>query len=359
MSVRDREVEKPSRRRKLTPQFETIRLLQDGYLTSFLDYLTGDCGLSPNTRAAYRRDLDRFFLWLDSRSIAGLSLSDLTDYLDWLHAKRLAPSSFSRHIVSLRVFFRYLQLEGVLHANEAQLLETPKLWDRMPSVLSPRQVDSLMTEPNEGQDRQWRRDRALLEMFYATGCRASEISNLKLGDLHLDEGYCRCLGKGSKERIVPLGARAAEAFRVWLETERAERLKRREKRQKKAEEAAANAAETIDASASETADASAAELIPETDSADTWAFLSRSGHKLRREAIWELVKKYALRIGADTNVSPHTLRHSFATHLLAGGADLRLIQEMLGHASIATTQIYTHVDPTRLKAVHHRFHPRG
>ena len=338
-------VKKVSRRRKLTPPADSIRLLQSGYVVSFLDYLTGDCGLSINTRAAYRRDLDRFFYWLDTRPISGLTVNDLTEYLEWLHRFKLAPASFSRHIVSLRVFFRYLQLEGILHANQAELLETPKLWDRIPSVLSPGQVDRLLNAPNEKQDRQWLRDRALLEIFYATGCRASEIVNLRLGDIHLDEGYCRCVGKGDKERIVPLGRRAAEAFQHWLAGENQECSKSPKRSARKKETPAGAAkAEIIKAGA---------------QSPDAWAFVSRTGHKLRREAIWEMVKKYALRIGADPGVSPHTLRHSFATHLLAGGADLRLIQEMLGHASIATTQIYTHVDSSRLKTIHHQFHPRG
>jgi integrase/recombinase XerD len=182
-------------------------------------------------------------------------------------------------------------------------------------------VERFLIAPND-DDPFWRRDRAVLELLYATGCRASELSKLKVRDIHLDEGYCRCRGKGDKERIVPIGKMGLEAVRRYLETERAS-------------------------------------LAGLRTSPPEWLILSRRGRRLRREAIWELVKKYAARAGISPEVSPHTLRHSFATHLLAGGADLRQVQEMLGHASIATTQIYTHVDQSRLKRVHRQFHPRA
>jgi integrase/recombinase XerD len=238
-----------------------------------------------------------------------------------LHQKKLAPASIARHIVSLKLFCRYLQLEGLLRENLAELLGSQKLWERVPKVLSPGTVDGLMESPTAG-DGYWKRDRALLELLYATGCRASEMSHLRLRDLHLDEGYCRCIGKGNKERLVPLGRRSKEAVNRYLNEERPE-------------------------------------IVSRTGTSADWVILSRRGLRLRRERIWELFKKYAARVGIAANMSPHSLRHSFATHLLAGGADLRQVQEMLGHASIATTQIYTHVDPSRLKAVHKKFHPRG
>jgi integrase/recombinase XerD len=291
------------------------------WFEAFVEYAAGECHLADNTVAAYRRDLARFFEWLAGRSIAKLSIRDLADYMGWLHAGKLAPATIARHIVSLRVFFRYLQLEGVLDDNLAELLGSQKLWQRVPKVLSPQQVDRLFQAPQEG-DPCWRRDRALLELLYATGCRASELVTLRLRDVHLDEGFCMCRGKGDKERLVPLGARAAEAVRAYLQHERP----------------------PLDAA---------------SPSATDWVLLSYRGRRLRRERIWELLKKYARRVGAPPEVSPHTLRHSFATHMLTGGADLRQVQEMLGHASIATTQIYTHVDPSRLKAVHKKFHPRA
>jgi integrase/recombinase XerD len=303
------------------PKPPAARNTAQTWLEAFVNYTAGECHLAENTVAAYRRDLTRFYVWLQGRSIPGLSIRDLADYATWLHGKELAPASIARHLVSLKVFFRYLQLEGVLQDNLAELLGSQKLWERVPKVLSPQQVNRLFEAPGR-IDPYWRRDRALLELLYATGCRASELSNLRLRDLHLDEGFCICRGKGDKERMVPIGGRAAEAVRAYFEHERGL-------------------------------------LAAKSAAAPEWVILSHRGRRLRRERIWELLKRYALRVGAPAEISPHTLRHSFATHMLAGGADLRQVQEMLGHASIATTQIYTHVDPSRLKAVHKKFHPRG
>jgi integrase/recombinase XerD len=311
----------PSRRRLLRPQPPKPVTVAATWLDAFVAYVAGECHLSENTVAAYRRDLCHFYAWLDGRRIEKLTIRDLSDYVNWLYARKLAPTSIARHIVSLKVFFRYLQLEGVLHDNLAELLGSQKLWERVPKVLSAEQIDRLLAAPIRS-DPCWRRDRALLELLYATGCRASELSNLGLRDLHLDEGFCICRGKGDKERMVPLGVRAIQAVRTYLEHERPQ-------------------------------------LAGRTLAAPDWVLLSYRGRRLRRERIWELLKRYAARVGAPPEISPHTLRHSFATHLLAGGADLRQVQEMLGHASIATTQIYTHVDPTRLKAIHKKFHPRA
>jgi integrase/recombinase XerD len=308
-----------------------------GWIDAFVAYAAGECHLSENTVAAYRRDLLRFNEWLAGRNIPKLNIQDLADYAGWLHAKNLAPASLARHLVSLKIFFRYLQLEGVLHENLVELLGSQKLWQRVPKVLSPQQVALLFEAPLRGEPC-WRRDRALLEMLYATGCRASEISNLRLRDAHLDEGFCLCRGKGDKERLVPLNARAVEAVRFYLQHERTQLAAQREKGGQ---------------SPFARIKGDSPPFSPE------WLFLSYRGRRLRRERIWELLKRYSRRVGAPPEVSPHTLRHSFATHLLAGGADLRQVQEMLGHASIATTQLYTHVDPTRLKAVHRKFHPRA
>jgi integrase/recombinase XerD len=291
------------------------------WLESFVAYAAGECHLAENTVAAYRRDLEHFFLWLEGRSIPRLTIRELADYVGWLHLRKLAPASIARHIVSLKVFFRYLQLEGVLGDNLAELLGSQKLWERVPKVLSVEQIDRLLAAPGR-TDLCWHRDRALLELLYATGYRASELSNLRIRDVHLEEGFCVCRGKGDKERMVPLGARAIAAVRDYLRHDRPR-------------------------------------LIGRPKTTADWLLLSYRGRRLRRERIWELLKRYVARIGAPPEISPHTLRHSFATHLLAGGADLRQVQEMLGHASITTTQIYTHVDPTRLKAVHKKFHPRA
>lgn len=310
-----------ARRKRVTPKPLKPPTAKRIWLEGFIEYAAGECHLAENTVAAYRRDLTRFLEWAAGRPVVEMTIQDLGDYVTWLHGKDFQPATLARHLVSLKVYFRYLQLEGVLEENRAELLGSQKLWERVPHVLSPEQIDSLLESPVD-RDPFWRRDRALLELLYATGCRASELSNLKLDDVHLDEGYCLCRGKGDKERLVPLGRRAVAAFREWLEKERPS-------------------------------------LAARVESPPRWALLSYRGRRLRRERIWELLKRYVTRIGAPSGVSPHTLRHSFATHLLAGGADLRQVQEMLGHASIATTQIYTHVDMTRLKAVHKKFHPRA
>jgi integrase/recombinase XerD len=288
---------------------------------AFAHYLASECHLAKNTVEAYRRDLRRFFAWLGDRSLERIAIRQLTHYPGWLQEQDLAPTSISRHVVSLKVFFKYLQLEGIIRDNEADLLATQKFWQRVPHVLSVDEVDELLTAPRSGHDL-WRRDRSILELLYATGCRVSELSNLRMRDMHLDEEYCVCHGKGDKQRIVPLGKQAIRVVRDYLEHERPE-------------------------------------LAALRSPAPQHVILSPTGRRLRRERIWELFKKYAAQVGAPAELSPHTMRHSFATHLLAGGADLRQVQELLGHASIATTQIYTHVDHSRLKAVHQQFHPRG
>jgi integrase/recombinase XerD len=290
-------------------------------LVSFEDYLRTECRLSENTVSAYRRDLAKFSQWLDGKQIVGLTISQLSDYVAHLADAQLAPPSVARHIVSLRMFFRYLQLEGVLVDNLAELLGSQKLWQRIPSVLSPEMTDRLLKAPRPIEI-YCRRDRAILETLYATGCRASEVANLRKDDVRLKERICKCRGKGNKQRMVHLGESAVEALTEYIENQRPH-------------------------------------LIARQGHDEGYLFISRSGRRIRREAIWELVKKYALLAGVPVSISPHTLRHSFATHLLAGGADLRQVQEMLGHANIATTQIYTHVDQSRLKKVHQQFHPRG
>ncbi len=288
---------------------------------AFVRYVRSECHLAENTVLAYDRDLRRFIEWLGNRRIEGLTISDLASYPAWLTQQELAPASISRHVVSLKVFFRYLQLESVLTENQAELLGTQKLWQRVPTVLSPDEIDTLLTAPKPPQP--WmRRDRAMLELLYATGCRVSELSTLPVRDLHLEERYCVCHGKGDKQRVVPLGKKAVAAVQSYLEHERPR-------------------------------------LVARQTTPSMFLLLSSRGARLRRERIWELLKLYAKQTGCSPDLSPHSLRHSFATHLLAGGADLRQVQEMLGHASIATTQIYTHVDHSRLKKVHAAFHPRA
>ena len=278
--------------------------------------------MAANTIRAYRSDLNQFHTWHRSQgatSLKQVDLPQLTDYLDHLHGRRLATTSIARQLASIKMFFRYLVLEGVLIESAVELLASPKLWQRLPNVLSPEMIDRLLDAPTL-DDRYPLRDRALLIMLYATGCRASELTNLRLRDVVLADMFCRCTGKGNKQRIVSLNPRAVRAVETYLEHERPQ-------------------------------------MVGHADS--EWLFVTRRGNGLSRGMVWKLLKKYAARIGASSQVSPHTLRHSFATHMLAGGAEIRALQEMLGHASIRTTQVYTHVDHSRLKAVHERHHPRG
>ena len=291
-------------------------------IAAFRHYMQSERGLSGNTVQAYGRDLDRFLKWaalVRFHDYAKPTLRDLGRYISFLHDEELAPPSVARHIVSLRMFYRFLRLEERGDAAAVDLLGSPKLWERIPQVLPPAAVDSLLTSPMAG-DRFYLRDRAILETMYATGCRASEVVGLKLNDVYLDAAFLKCVGKGSKQRVVPLGRPAVSALRAYL-----------------------GGAATEGGRTSES----------------IYVFTSKSGRPLTRILLWSLIKKYCKRAGLPHTVSPHTLRHSFATHVLAGGADIRVVQELLGHASIQTTQHYTHVDRDRLKAIHRKFHPRG
>jgi integrase/recombinase XerD len=285
----------------------------------FLDYVRHERGLAANTLAAYRRDLVDFTGWAKGRPVVGLSVRDLGDYFAFLAKKGLARASVARQAATLRTFYAFLQLEGFVERSPAELLAPARRDDTIPGTLSPGQVDRLLDAP-AGTTPTGLRDRALLELLYATGCRASEVSSLALTDVRLAESFCTCRGKGDKERVVPLGRRAVAAIRGWLVQARPAFAARRP--------------------------------------GATWVLLSSRGNRLSRMRIWEIVRAHAAAAGIPPDIGPHTLRHSFATHLVAGGVDLRHVQEMLGHASIATTQRYTHVDAGRLKGVHEQFHPR-
>jgi integrase/recombinase XerD len=289
---------------------------------AFRHFLQSERGMAANTLLAYGRDLERYSAWIVNGGLSDYrtpTLADFSRYLSHLRDDGLIPASIARHLVALKMFYRFLRMDNRVTSNTVDLLATPALWERIPQVLSPEAVDKLLHGPQPG-DRFFLRDRAMLETLYATGCRASEVVGLKLADLHLDSAFLKCTGKGSKQRIVPLGKPAVGALRAYLGDVRPGLVK----------------------------------------TADTpWVFVSRGGKKLSREMLWCIVKKYVRRLGLHAKVSPHTLRHSFATHLLSGGADLRTVQELLGHASIQTTQHYTHVDRERLKAIHKQFHPRA
>jgi len=292
-------------------------------IQAFRHYIQSERGMAVNTLLAYGRDLDRFALWVTRGELSDYlrpSLKDFGLYLGFLREENLSPRSVARHLVALKMFYRFLRLEERITDNTVDLLSTPSLWHRIPQVLTPDSVTKLLDAPM-ALDRYYLRDRAILETLYATGTRASEVVTLKMEDLYLESSFLKAFGKGNKQRVVPLGRPAINALRSYT-TELRPRL---------------------------------------TQGRDDcpWVFVSRGGQRLSREMLWVIVKKYVKRAGLNGKVSPHTLRHSFATHLLAGGADLRTVQELLGHASIQTTQQYTHVDRERLKAIHRQFHPRG
>ena len=292
------------------------------HLIPFLHYLEAECGLAKNTVRAYESDLKQFAIWYEALGPADpndITLQTFTSYLQHLHGRNLAATTIGRHLVAIKMLFRYMVLESLILKSVADTLSSPKLWQHLPKVLSPDMVERLLNAPTR-HDRFPLRDRALLCLLYATGCRASEVSDIRLSKVFLDERYARCTGKGNKERIVGLNPVAISAIEAWIEGERSQ-------------------------------------LVGDGDA--PWLLVNGRGRQLSRVSVWQLVKKYATRIGTGDGVSPHTLRHSFATHMLAGGAEIRALQEMLGHASIATTQIYTHVEHSRLKAIHARCHPRG
>ena len=302
------------------PEPVAERPLPPPLVKRFLDYLFLECGLAGSTVEAYKRDLREFWLFLqeaevDARDIA---IDDVQSFVIHLHGRGLSIASVARRLATIKVFLRHLQAEGVLRHDVASMIESPRRWRNVPKSLHYRQVEAILAGPDPKGDL-YLRDQALLELLYATGLRASEVVELPLNQVNLELGYVRCLGKGRKERIVPLGRAAIDAVRDYLEYLRPRLL---------------------------------------GDRHHLALFLSRTGRPLDRTNIWRLVRKYAQAAGIDQSVSPHTFRHCFATHLLSGGADLRIVQELLGHADVTTTQIYTHVDETQLKHVHQTYHPR-
>ncbi len=288
----------------------------------FLNYLSVERGLAQNTLLSYGSDLRKYIAFLRKSHILTLGKTtkhEVMTYLLELKDKGLAPTTVARSLVSLKVFYRFLAQEGYLAADPTMNLESPKVWSRLPQTLSLREVETLLGKPDR-EDSLGLRDRAALELLYATGVRVSELIHLKMADINLEVGYLRCLGKGKKERIVPLGSHAREALKSYLD-------KGRER------------------------------LVREKDTKEL--FVNRFGNPLSRQGFWKMLKKYVKWAGFEKRVTPHILRHSFATHLLERGADLRSVQEMLGHSDISTTQIYTHVDRGRLKEIHRKYHPRG
>lgn len=293
------------------------------HVDDFLDYLQAECGAAINTRKAYQRDMVHFFTYLKQAGvsdIASLAPRDIDGFLRYCNSKELATSSTARALAAVRMYCRFLVLRNVLRLDVSESVDSPKRWNHLPTVMDDPAVQNLLASPSPEMDRYSARDFAMLSLLYATGMRASELAGLKVTDVNFNLGIVRVLGKGSKERIVPAAPMALGRVREYIEHHR------------NAHQAAA---------------------APDN------LFLSRSGQALSREDVYRIVRKYVVRSDTRGNVTPHTLRHCFATQLLSRGADLRSVQEMLGHANIATTQIYTHMDSDKLKTIHKRFHPRG
>jgi integrase/recombinase XerD len=311
-------------RPKLPPALERAR-------EGFLAFVRVECGLSGNTIAAYGRDLHDLLNELAGRGVAdvsGLSPRLLAEHLGGLRAKRgMASSSVTRHLATVRIFCRWLVARGMVEDDPSEILERPTRWRKLPNVLSPRQMKSLLASARVNADAAagsgaiGLRDLALMELLYASGLRASEICGVGLNDLHANLGVVRVTGKGSKDRLVPVGGPARVAIGHYIERGRPD-------------------------------------LVRPGGAHKGKLLLSVRGRPLERVAVWQIVRRCAALAGIP-KVHPHMLRHSFATHLLSGGADLRVVQELLGHADITTTQVYTHVDATRLKSIHSRFHPRA
>lgn len=292
------------------------------WLEAFRDYLSLEAGNARNTVDNYSRDISRLIEFLASRGVgtpAGVTPGHLREFIFHLKDLGLAPASIRRQVSAVRGYFRFLSGEGHVAHDPALQLETPKAWRKLPAVLSGSEVEALLAAPSPDEPLAWR-DRAMLEVAYGTGVRASELTGLTLGDLMLEEGLVRVMGKGSKERLVPIGRRAIGAASIY-----------------------------------------ARDVRPKLDrgQARRHFFLNARGRPLSRVGAWSIIRKWARRAAIEKRVTPHTLRHTFATHLLEGGADLRAVQEMLGHADLSTTQLYTHVDRDYLKSVHKNFHPRA
>lgn len=291
-------------------------------LEEFLTYLSVEKGLSRNTILAYRTDLAHFIDKVEARGRKDpdeVKRQDITEYMLSLKDRGISSNSISRALVAIKMFYRFLVQERLAKDDVAGILESPKLVRPLPNVLNIAEVDKLIAAPDTN-DRIGIRDKAALELMYASGMRVSEIVGLTMDGLNLDIGYIKCRGKGDKERVVPIGRSAREALAKYIDSVRSKLARGKDERH---------------------------------------VFVSRLGKGLSRQSFWKMIKANAARAMIKKDITPHTLRHSFATHLLERGADLRVVQEMLGHADISTTQLYTHINKDRLKSIHKQFHPRA
>ncbi|HRF89466.1 MAG TPA: site-specific tyrosine recombinase XerD, partial [Desulfobacter postgatei] len=287
----------------------------------YMDYLTIEKGLSANSITAYGTDLASYINYLSDNGIEEIRDADTTAILGWLvylTRQGLSAKSRARYLVSIRGFYKYLAAEKLITANPLKDIDIPKTGRHLPGVISVNEVEALLNAC-EATTPKGQRNLAMMEIMYGAGLRVSELVFLKVVDVNLDAGLVRVMGKGAKERIVPIGSKAKDAARLWLDQGRLMALKQL---------------------------------------SSDFLFIARAGQPMTRQAFWKIIKKYALVAGIVRPISPHTLRHSFATHLIEGGADLRSVQTMLGHSDISTTQIYTHISREYLIKMHHEFHPR-
>jgi len=290
-------------------------------IEAFLNYLSVERGLAKNTIISYKEDLNSYVDFMVHNRIDALSKIAKNDIINFMLSQKdkgISANSISRRLAAIRMFHRFLARERILKSDPTSLIESPKLWKKIPDTLSLNEVDVLIAQPDI-RSKQGIRDKAILETLYATGMRVSEAADLKAQNVNLDVGFLRCIGKGNKERVIPLGKKAILGLKRYLEVSRPHLLKNRE---------------------------------------SDFLFISRFGKRISRQSLWKIIKKYAKQAKIKKTIKPHTLRHSFATHLLERGADLRSVQEMLGHSNISTTQIYTHINKDRLKMIHKMFHPR-
>jgi integrase/recombinase XerD len=296
----------------------TMDILADQYF----NYILVEKGLAEKTIESYSRDVVRFLTYLKENNIHTFAAVDtrvILQYLIHLRDSGLATRSRARHLVTIRGFFKFLVQEKVIRQSPAQLVEMPKQSQKLPDVLSQAEVEHLLNSPDRTLPN-GARDAAMIELLYAAGLRVSELIVLKLQDINLEACFTRVFGKGSKERVIPFGRLARESLDLYIQHARPQLLK---------------------------------------TYTSPFLFVARAGNPMSRQGFWKLLKRYALKAGIQKNITPHTLRHSFASHLLEGGADLRTVQVMLGHVDISTTQIYTHVARKHLKEIHEKFHPRG
>jgi integrase/recombinase XerD len=292
-------------------------------ISSFLNHLRVEKGLSPNTLTAYRRDLTKFEAFAKKRKLTleSITRDHLVDFLATLYRQKLESRSVARNLVTLRNFFRYAQVQELLTTDPSANLESPKVRRKLPGYLKLTDVERLMTQPDQ-KTPLGLRDRAMLEVLYSTGLRVSELTSLRVADIVMKIGSVRCIGKGDKERIVPVGRKALGMVEKYLRDARPQ-------------------------------------LVVQKAGASASLFLNRRGKPLTRVGVWKILSDYGRRAGLRTALTPHVLRHSFATHLLERGADLRSVQLMLGHSDISTTQIYTHLVEERLKQIYKAHHPRA